>query len=708
MRNRGEEKVMTKGHSHKYIEAFGNNNDVSFNKINNQDDYSINSLKNNNMNKNNVFNQNLPNNNKIPIKIMDNNMPYRYSSAIDLNFSSPLGNPIPEKENKQSQLINLTKNKSKPVLGRDNAHYNNIYFSNNNKKDIPTSGILDKNNGSKTSFYSNNSHSNNYTSTTSKKINQKSDPLEFGDRLYKKAFLIQGKLDKIRKDEEIKRKKSTTPELSPVAKKIKRDPNKFHERLYPGMTTSNKTMAQNKNANEVQIINTVMDIGFLKDIEKNYQSEKINHNPNIENLSKDLDSDTHIKNDENIDLNHLNDNFNLNNKSNENDEEHLNKIYRKNKEKSEYYIFDHKPKLNKKSLKIAEQLQPSKERLVSKKKKSKSRSPDRTPAKFKNNSNFSYISDEGYNTVTSIKRSKSPTPTTRVKQLYEKGLEQKKKLESLYDRKKKMDQEEYKKFTFKPKIIKNSPVLICKISGDHDKLNKSSENNFTKENEKSKHDMYEKQLNWKKNIENNNKRLKKTFDDEKSKNLSFKPVIQKRIPENDEKFIMKNIEQIEEYVNRRRNNIQKQKEEEEYKKKIFPNGENFKSKPTVAKEFKFKTEERSRSRSADRSKSREPSTNSPRNVKMMRKKINAGDFFELPNKDDDNEKYLESNLTQKSQSKNGKNTLNNYYSFNDAVNQSKANMTPTESSGFVVEEEDKVAFVNAINNLHSKLVNFKF
>jgi hypothetical protein len=46
--------------------------------------------------------------------------------------------------------------------------------------------------------------------------------------------------------------------------------------------------------------------------------------------------------------------------------------------------------------------------------------------------------------------------------------------------------------------------------------------------------------------------------------------------------------------------------------------------------------------------------------------------------------------------------------YNDVVNQSKTIMTPTESSGFVVDEEEKVAFVNAINNLHSKLVNFKF
>ena len=123
----------------------------------------------------------------------------------------------------------------------------------------------------------------------------------------------------------------------------------------------------------------------------------------------------------------------------------------------------------------------------------------------------------------------------------------------------------------------------------------------------------------------------------------------------------------------------------------------------MAKEFKFKTDERSRSRSADRSRSKEPRNNSPRNVKMMRKKMNAGDFFEIPNQENVNERYLETNLSH------NKNKVNYYYSFNDAVNNSRANITPnTESSGFAVEEEEKVAFVNAINNLHSKLVNFKF
>jgi hypothetical protein len=699
---------MTRGYSQKDIDAYGKSNNT-YNK-NNMINMMLN--KNNNLIKNdnpysthNYHGNNLhPNHTNKNQTIFDYNYPSKYSSAGEKNFNSPPCND----NHLQPQLINPTNNNSKPIQSSDNInnnrnhynihntgnhHFNNIYFSHNNPKEIPTTNRIEMNKTTKSSYNSTGNQGNNFNAST-KKLN---NPHEIGERLYKKAFQIQGKLEKIRKEVETKRIKGMTPELSPVAKKIKRDPKKFHERLYPGNTnnaTANKTLnnPQNSNPQEVQIINTVMDIGFFKEIEKNYQSERINHNYNssINNNSNNNsikpnniheknnfesnNNQTPLKNEEEC-LNIIpDDNFSLNaNSSNRfhddnnhiqnekqlddnQEQEYLNKIYRKNKEKSDYYTFDHKPKLNKNSLKIAEQLTPAKERLVSKKKRTISPSPDRTyradradktertasklkmAQNFENFSNFSYISDDGYNPITHKKRSRSPTPTNRVKELYHKGLEQMKKLESLCDQKKKMEEEEYKKFTFKPKIIKNSPVLICKISGDYDKLNKSSENN-TKENDKTKHDMYEKQLNWKKNIENNTKRLKKTFDDEKNKNLSFKPIIHKKIPENDEKFIMKNLGQIEEYVNRRRNNIQKQKDEEEYKKKIFPNGENFKSKPTVAKEFKFKTDERSRSRSQDRSRSREPSNNSRRNVKMMRKKINAGDFFEIPNQDEVNEKF---------------------------------------------------------------------
>lgn len=600
---------------------------------------------------------------------------------IDMNHFSPSGD---------GNISNHGLTKANSGDNHDNNHFNQIYVMDQNQKEKHR---FDKNKMSKNSFYSNSSHSNTFYNQN-KKINVV-DPQEIGDRLYKNAFHIKKKIEQMRIDDEQRRKRSRTPEISPGARKIIRDPRKFPERLYPSHIVKSKTPVNNNtktppnSQQEVQIINTVMDVGFIKNLDNNSDFD-----PNALNDQQNPDDHFEIKNhyEEEENLNDYENQLDPNDKSGmvSDDDSNLNKIYRKNKDKTNFYNFDHKPKLNKNSLKIAEQLQPAKERLVSKKQSSKSRSRSKTPIKNKNPAyHFTYLTDDDLTLNPNKKRSRSPAPSNRIKELYMKGLEQRKKMETLHDQKKKLEQEEYKKFSFKPKIISNSPVLISKYKSN-EVFYKSSEN-MTKD-EKQKYDMYEKQTNWKKNIENNNKRLKKNFDDDKYKNLPFKPTIQKKIPENDEKFIMKNLGQIEEYVNRRRSNIQKQKEDEEYKKKIFPNGENFKFKPTITKEFKFKTDERSRSRSKDGNRSREHPNHSPRNVNMMRKKIRVDDFFENQKATEGvNERYSESN-----------NSLhkNNYYSFNDGG-------ACDESSGLVVEEEEKVAFVNAINNLHSKLSNFK-
>jgi len=652
---------------------------LSQNKINNEHSFSATVIQNYNSN------QSLKSNN---INNIENKHKSRHNSGVDELNDSPQENIKFFKENPLA--INFPKNKSKPVLSSNNTHYNKIYFSNNNPKE---SGRLDRDKLSKTSYNSNNSIYNNCSTTRKKSTHV--DPVETGDRLYRNAFIIKGKIERKREAEEMSRQRSRTPEISPVAMKIKRDAKNFPERLYP----SHKV--KDNNVQEAQIINAVFDIGFLRNYES--ESRRPSNFANIEDNNYDID----IENKYESGINQ-NDNTRITHGNPEHDD-YLDKIYRRMK-KTELYSHEHKPKLNQNSLKIAEHLMPSKERLVSKSRRSVSRSRSPTPTKFKNSSNFSFLSDDGYVPIQNKKRSKSPNPSNRVKELYLKGLEQKKKLETLHDQKKKSELEEYKKFSYKPKIITNSPVLNSRFQAVNEKNYKDSENN-TKENFKVKYDIYEKNINWKKNIENNNKRLKKNLEDEIYKDLQFKPVIHKKIPENDEKFIMKNIEQIEEYVNRRRNNIQKQKDEEDYKKKIFPNGEKFILKPTIAKEFKLKTEERSRSRSSDGRRSRENSNDSSRNVNIMRKKIKANDFFEKHSHETSNERYSESNCSQ------NKNIMkNNYYSLNEAENKSrvKINITNrdeknvTESSGFVVDEEEKVAFVNAINNLHSKLVNFKF
>ena len=302
-----------------------------------------------------------------------------------MNYFSPTGDG----------MTNNGLNKAKSGDNQDNNHFNQIYVMDQNQKEKLK---IDKNKMSKVSFYSNSSHSNTFYNQN-KKLNAV-DPQEIGDRLYKNAFQIKKKIEKMRIDDEQKRKRSRTPEISPGARKIIRDPKKFAERLYPSHMVKSKNSANNNtktppiNQQEVQIINTVMDVGFIKNLENNTDFD-----PNAINHSQNQDDKFEIKNqfEEEENLNDYENHLNPNDKSGmvSDDDSSINKIYRKNKDKSDFYNFDHKPKLNKNSLKIAEQLQPAKERLVSKKKRSKSRSRSRTPVKNKNPAyHFTYLTDD--------------------------------------------------------------------------------------------------------------------------------------------------------------------------------------------------------------------------------------------------------------------------------------------------------------------------
>ena len=70
---------------------------------------------------------------------------------------------------------------------------------------------------------------------------------------------------------------------------------------------------------------------------------------------------------------------------------------------------------------------------------------------------------------------------------------------------------------------------------------------------------------------------------------------------NDVSFIMKNIQQMNEYVNKRRKVLEQKKEEENYKnKKLGLNAINYNVRTTIPKEFDLKTEKRSKSNKKDR------------------------------------------------------------------------------------------------------------
>lgn len=224
------------------------------------------------------------------------------------------------------------------------------------------------------------------------------------------------------------------------------------------------------------------------------------------------------------------------------------------------------PKLNQKSLKIAQHLEPSSVRLTTIKKR------QRSIDLLENKRNIS--------TSSTAKRSK------RIDELYTKGIETMHKRSKVYRENKRLNEYEYQKYSFKPNIIVNSPVL-------NNNIHKNENYNISN---KDKDDTYLKQCDWKKKINNQNQKKKDKKENEVMKQCTFKPDIQQIDIKNDEKFILNHADQINQYVSKRRDVIQKNKDYEEYKSKRLGIINNNPLRPTTTKEFKFQTESRSHSR----------------------------------------------------------------------------------------------------------------
>jgi hypothetical protein len=200
------------------------------------------------------------------------------------------------------------------------------------------------------------------------------------------------------------------------------------------------------------------------------------------------------------------------------------------------------------------------------------------------------------------------------------------KREQIYKETKMKKEEEYKNYSFKPKITKNSPVVekntIIKSISPSGKKNIMS-------------DLYKKQFEWKKKLENENIKKKEKIDNQTKLDCTFKPEITHLKIQNDEKFIMKNIKQMNDYVNRRREVIEKQKEYEKYKRKrLGEDVSSFECRPTIPRKFELKTEERSRSHSKDNNyHERKNSVNRIiKDINTEREEMNTFGFFNnVPN-----------------------------------------------------------------------------
>ncbi len=335
-----------------------------------------------------------------------------------------------------------------------------------------------------------------------------------------------------------------------------------------------------------------------------------------------------------------------------------------NYQKHKKSIFTYHPKINKKSLIIASKLEPSTLRINRKKTNYSNYVEEKTVIDyysnlFKDKNNFNYRKNKLNNNI-------SPTcGNEKSNELYIKGMQDLKRKEQTYNENQQKKNEEYKNYPFKPKISKNHSSV-----GGGMKIESKKKSN--------KEDIYKKNKEWKKRVENENISKKKKYEEIENKKYTFKPEINQLNIQNDVPFIMKNIQQMNEYVNKRRKILEQKKEEENYKKrKLGLNAINYNVRTTIPKEFDLKTEKRNKSNKKERD------LNIIKRQEKKNEKINNQAIIMANNitiKNNNNGlSYLNRDLLNEDCKNNFNNKITN---FNCSITQSQQD------------------FINAVNDLH--------
>jgi hypothetical protein len=397
-----------------------------------------------------------------------------------------------------------------------------------------------------------------------------------GERLYNYSKYLKLKKDNRRVLEDLERSRSMSPNLSKKAKSIERDPKKFVERLYP---------------DEKGINLSGYEASIISDIENVFGNKSLMH------------------------------------------------LYKKPFRDVSNVEFPFKPNLNSKSLLLASKMESPRSRLMTTNKKKPNKSfdvltvSDLTNSNFKSNkshmpsniiSNKSSKIDEMVKPTTSIEYEltknnkfckssflqtlvnnlvvkkehlKKPPVYGVYNQLYERGMEAKKKRSNLFDEGKKKAEEEYKDYPFKPDIISDG------------KRNPSKERFYDKNNM------------WKQTVNIKTQERKILKENENMKECTFSPKIDPNIRSPDFNFINKHFVQTNNYIAKRRDVLEKQEAEKQFIQKKFNFDKNFKVRRTVVKEFHFHD-------SASKNSVKEDSPQKKSNVRNMRKKLHIEEFFD--------------------------------------------------------------------------------
>ena len=341
-----------------------------------------------------------------------------------------------------------------------------------------------------------------------------------------------------------------------------------------------------------------------------------------------------------------------------------------NYEKYKNTKFTYQPKINKKSLLIASKMEPSSLRITRKKSNHSHIIEEKNVLDYYSN----LFKDKTYTYKKKVTNLSSSCGNEKSNELYMRGLEDMKRKEKTYNENLLKKKEEYKNYSYHPKISKTYSNNL----GAKGKKNK-------KEKDKNIEDIYTKNKEWKKRLEKENTTKKKKYDEIENKKYTFKPEINKLNMNNDVSFIMKNIQQMNDYVNRRRKILKKKKEEEIYKKrKLGLNANYYNVKTTIPKEFILKTEQRSKSNKKER------------DINILNKNMKKKDEFynqalimaNNNNRIKNNKGFSGLNMNEMEECKNDIWNENNY-NYNNKGMKMGCSMTQSQKD-----------FLNAVNDLH--------
>ena len=357
---------------------------------------------------------------------------------------------------------------------------------------------------------------------------------------------------------------------------------------------------------------------------------------------------------------------NISNNKNKNKKNLLenNSINKSNSNFNQNSTFSYRPKLNKKSLLMAKKFESSFIRLNQKRKKKnnneikpetyygnlyeKSLFTNKSSKSIRNNSknNLSHSGD------IIKKKEGGKNIYEKMNNLYLRGVEQRQKKEKSIEENKKKKEEEYKKYAFRPKLYKNISFK------SQIKKNNNSKNNKN---------IYNKNFEWKKKIENEIKKKKDKKEKYEIQLCTFKPQLCETKHHNNDKLINRALDQMNSYIKKRKDNLKHKNSEEKYKnKKLGIDG--YVARSIIPVEFDLKTEKRSKDLSKNKNKSCD---------NFHRNKINK--IIEQNSE----KKYL-NNETEKK-----------YWFFKDNINGYSYNK--------ISEPQMQINFVEAVNLLHDKL-----